>query len=507
MEIAHYEKLLGIHRRIGSERELKRLIPIIMSDVADLVRADRISLFLVDWETQALRPVFAAGLDNPDTIRIPLKMGVVGMCAVRRQMFNVNDAYESPYFEAEFDAELGYKTESILAAPIVDSKGELLGAIELLNRIDGHFLDADEAAIAQDTARLVTAPLLLERQVEEAKVYVQDLCQRYRCERATLFVVEAQHQGLIALHAVGVGDGEVIRLNLKLGVAGFVAVTGQVLNIKDAYQDGRFDTSMDRQTGYHTRNLLCTPLLAHDGTVLGVAEAINKLEADCFSEEDIDALKAVSAIIAIALENAILFEEQDHQFKSILEVMAASIDAKDPLTAGHSLKVCEYACGIGREAGLSDEQIDVLRVASLLHDYGKLAIDDKVLKKPGKLEPDEYDHIKQHVVYTRSILEKMRFSRRYRNVPIIAAAHHETMDGAGYSIGLKFREIPLMTRIITVADIFEALTADRHYRKAMSAEEAFGLLDKGSGTKFEPRFIEALRKYWYGKVEQETTQA
>jgi HD-GYP domain-containing protein (c-di-GMP phosphodiesterase class II) len=116
------------------------------------------------------------------------------------------------------------------------------------------------------------------------------------------------------------------------------------------------------------------------------------------------------------------------------------------------------------------------------------------LKKPGKLTPEEFEHIKLHVVNTRNILSKMVFMRKYRNVPLLASAHHERLDGSGYSEGLSDVQIPFMARILAVADVFEALTAKRHYRDAMTFEEAFGILDKEAGTKLDENVISALKR-------------
>ena len=311
------------------------------------------------------------------------------------------------------------------------------------------------------------------------------------CERGTVFRLDRKGGGIQSIFAEGIEDRE-IRLSLNLGVAGLVAVTQEQLVVNDAAADDRFNSGVDLQTGYVTQSLLAAPLLNKDGDSIGVIEAINKVSGP-FDEEDRKTMSVFSAMVGSALDNALLFEEQERQFQSILEVMAASIDAKDRLTAGHSSRVRSLAEGIAREMDFSETEVDVIGVAASLHDYGKIGVDDHVLKKPGKLSDDEYDHIKTHVTITRQVLDKMRFARKYRNVPLIAASHHETLDGLGYSSGLPSDQIPLMAKILTVADVYEALTADRHYRKAMTEEEALGVLEKGSGTKYEPVVLEALK--------------
>jgi HD-GYP domain-containing protein (c-di-GMP phosphodiesterase class II) len=179
--------------------------------------------------------------------------------------------------------------------------------------------------------------------------------------------------------------------------------------------------------------------------------------------------------------------------------MAASIDAKDHLTAGHSKRVTQFAIGIAKALGFEPRECDILGVAALLHDYGKLGIDDRVLKKPGRLTAQEYDHIKEHVIITRTILDKMHFARKYRMVPLIAASHHERLDGSGYADGRKDADIPFMAKILAVADVFEALTAKRHYHEARSAAEAFEVLEENAETHFDPNIVAALKTYWYNR--------
>ncbi|MCP4622931.1 MAG: HD domain-containing protein, partial [bacterium] len=118
-----------------------------------------------------------------------------------------------------------------------------------------------------------------------------------------------------------------------------------------------------------------------------------------------------------------------------------------------------------------------------------------ILKKPGKLTSEEFDHIKQHVVTTRKILEKMHFMPKYSDVPLIASCHHERLDGSGYCGGLKSAEIPFAAKIIAVADVFEALTARRHYRDALPLEDAFKILEQGIGSQFDGNIVMALKRY------------
>ncbi len=490
-----FKILQEIQKRIGAERDIEKLLPLIISEISELIEADRTSLFLVDWDTLELRSKFAEGIAN-NAISINLRMGIVGWSVLSKQVVNIANAHEHPYFNPDIDQILNYKTESILVAPVQDNKGHIVGALELLNKDSGCYSDADMALIMDHAHALghEADPPLGEMSFGEAKTLIQVLMDKTNSERGSIFIVDQNVGQLCSLYAYGLEKSN-INLNLKLGIAGLVAISGQVLNIKDAANDGRFDSSIDEKTGYKTRTILGIPLTDHNSEIIGVIEVINKHNG-IFNNADIDILKGLSSIVAITIVNATMFAEQERQFQSILEVMAASIDAKDKLTAGHSMNVTRFAMGIAAELGFSDSEIDLLRTAGLLHDYGKLGIDEQVLKKTGKLNEKEYQHMKEHVTITRNILAKMRFARKYRNVPIIAASHHEYIDGSGYDCGLQSKEIPFMSKIITVADIFEALTADRHYRRAMPTEKALSILQEGvDDGKLDGNIVNALMNY------------
>jgi putative nucleotidyltransferase with HDIG domain len=477
---------------LAGERDIDRLIPIVMTETSRSLKADRSTLFLIDWDRMELWTKFAEGLED-QRLTLKLKMGLVGLCALTGRPVNVPNAYEDPRFNSSVDQVTGFRTESVLCVPFHNQAGEVIGALELMNKTTGLFAPEDERT-ALETAERFTA-LGQGLPLERAEALIGDLRRRLDCDRGTVFRLDRETGTLSSIVAEGLG-GRQIDLSLNLGVAGLVAVTGRELNIPDAQHDPRFDRTADQNTGYRTRCLLCVPLHNQVGEIMGVLEAINKIDGT-FTQEDADFLRDLSYQVSIFLENAMLFSEQRRQFRSVVEVLAASIDAKDPMTLGHSHQVTRYATAIARELGFGETEIDILSVAAMLHDYGKLGTDDRILKKPGRLTPEEFEHIKEHVANTRSILEKMYFIPRYRNVPLIASSHHERLDGTGYQQGLKGGEIPFMARILAVADVFDALTADRHYRKAMSPAQAFEILDQGVGTSFDGHIVAALKRWWH----------
>lgn len=174
----------------------------------------------------------------------------------------------------------------------------------------------------------------------------------------------------------------------------------------------------------------------------------------------------------------------------IAKAFADVVDAKSPFTADHSNRVTLYTDMIAEELGFEADHRRWLRRAALLHDIGKLAVSNQILDKPGKPDEKEWVVIKSHPLHSQNILEHVE---AFRDIAPIAGAHHERLDGKGYPFGLKGDQICLEIRILTVADVFDALTADRPYRKAMSIDQAFVILDKDIGTAFDGTCIKALK--------------
>ncbi len=339
---------------------------------------------------------------------------------------------------------------------------------------------------------------LMQTIAEEARDAVQ-------ADRCTVFLYDKNTDELWSKVALGLGSHE-LRFNASQGLAGHVFRTGETINIKDAYSDSRFNKEIDLKTGYVTKTILCMPIRNIEQEIIGVFQILNKLSG-YFTQEDEDILIAIGSSAGISLENAKLFarqrellEEQKVVFDSFISTLAASIDARDKITAGHSTRVRMYSTLIAEEFKLPKEQLEIIQKAAALHDIGKIGIRDSVLQKEGKLTPEEYKHIQEHVEITHNILEKIHMSDDFKMITEIACSHHEKYDGTGYYRHLKGEEIPFGGRILAVADVFDAITSKRHYRDKMPIQKVIAILIGDSGTHFDKSIVDKFLEISLDKI-------
>ncbi|HIJ23905.1 MAG: HD domain-containing protein [Gammaproteobacteria bacterium] len=279
-------------------------------------------------------------------------------------------------------------------------------------------------------------------------------------------------------------------------IAGFAASRGEMVNINDVYNlpdnaPYSFNTSFDEQTGYKTVTTVAAPLTTGNGTLVGVLQLINKDEQKPFSEEDLLYLRHFGLIASGAIDRARIT-------RTVFTRMLQMAELRDPKETGaHVNRVGTYSIEIyeawARKRGVPDDEMRAFkgsfRIAAMLHDVGKVAISDKILKKPAKLTDDEFKVMQNHTEYgaslfgdTHSLLDEMS-----RDVVL---GHHERWDGNGYPKGLKGEEIPLTARIVAMADVYDALISSRVYKSAWSEEDVDNLLREEAGKHFDPELVE-----------------
>ncbi len=231
------------------------------------------------------------------------------------------------------------------------------------------------------------------------------------------------------------------------------------------------------------RDTIVMPLKPRD-KLLGIMQVANKRGNFSYRPEDLDLLKILGSQVGFVIQNADLFNNLQRAYIDTLSALTSAIDAKDSYTRGHSERVTELSIRLANEYGLPPEEVEKIKLGGLLHDIGKIGIPEEILNKPGRLNDEEFEIIKSHPDLGLHILGKVEFLETI--VPIIRY-HHERYDGKGYPEGLKGEAIPLLARIVSVVDTFDAMTTDRPYRKAMSIEEALKEIERCSGSQFDPK--------------------
>jgi len=240
---------------------------------------------------------------------------------------------------------------------------------------------------------------------------------------------------------------------------------------------------------------LCAVPLKMRERFLGFIAVVSLTQSRRFDEGQRKLLSIIASRAAAAIENARLYEDLQATFQQTIQSLARTIDKMDRYTAGHSERVARYAVSLARWLGLSEDLIEVVRHSALMHDIGKIGCVMN-LNKPGKLTQDEYEVFKRHPAYGREILDPIRFL-----APVIPGVHlhHERWDGRGYPLGLAGKEIPLVARIISVADTYDAMTSDRAYRRALPHEVTATEIERCAGSQFDPdvakTFVERIDTY------------
>lgn len=280
-------------------------------------------------------------------------------------------------------------------------------------------------------------------------------------QRGAIFSLDEENGILRIKAAVGIDDKNIVQ-QVKIGeeAVGWVAKEKRSLfipNLGEKKGDLLFSSP-----------LIATPLIIHD-KVLGVISLSGKKGEENFSDDELKIFTNLAYQIAVSFENAKLNVEAERTYFETISALALAVEAKDPYSRGHSERVAEYACKIAEKLGLTQEDLKTLRDACRLHDIGKIGISDSILKKPSSLSPEETEIMHGHPLIGERIVNPLK---SFRHILDPIRHHHEFLDGSGYPDGLKAENIPLVTRVLTIADIFDALVTERPYRKAFSIDAA-----------------------------------
>lgn len=309
-----------------------------------------------------------------------------------------------------------------------------------------------------------------------------------RAETSSIWELDEERQELFFRVVRGTAAGEIrgLRVPVGQGIVGSVAAKGQPEVVNDVASDPRWHG--DSGGEFRTRAILAMPLLAH-GRVIGVLQLLNPVGREAFTGEDVWRTRLFAAILAPPLQSARLYAEQQRQYLYMVTALAESLEKKDTYTGGHVHRVVGYSMLLGAELGLSREELKDLWLAATLHDIGKIGVPDHILGKPAPLDREEFAVMQRHTVFGAEIVSHLANPRILLGV----RSHHERIDGRGYPDGLAGEQIPLVPRIIAVADTYDAMTTSRPYREGLPPEKAVDEILAGAGTQFCPRVVGAFR--------------
>ncbi len=296
-------------------------------------------------------------------------------------------------------------------------------------------------------------------------------------------------------------EGEGIRISKT--IANRALHDKEAILCQDALGDERF-SEMVSVVEMGIVSAMCAPLIFFDKT-MGLIYLDSMGTISSFNEDDLRMLSVISRSIAIAIHNAQSMEEIKQKKEEIKRAyvdttttLMNTIEARDHYTAGHTWRVTQFSVAIAKELGWPHEEIEELRMGALLHDIGKISIEDSILRKPDKLTDDEFEKMKFHPKKGEQILKDIHV---LKSVLKDILSHHERWDGKGYANGLDGEKIPIGGRIIAVADTFDALTSDRPYRKGMQPEKAIRIIKEVTGTQLDPKIADTFLRVWEkGKI-------
>jgi HD-GYP domain-containing protein (c-di-GMP phosphodiesterase class II) len=509
------ERVTEVASTIG---DIKKILSRLLDLAVEITSTEAGSILLRKGEQIIIEAAEGPKANLLKDLRLPLGRGIAGWVAKTGVPLLSNDVLKDERWDNRIAEAIQYETRNILALPI-KSGTEVIGVLELINkRYNKDFVQDDldisllftsflaqtienarllremderikELQILTETSTLIGSTLDLKRLLH---VIMERLKEVMQAEASSIFQIDEATNELYFLVATGEKGEEAkeIRVPWGKGIVGWTAEKGETLNVPDVTKDERFFTGVDKKTKWQTRSILAVPLKIK-GKTIGVAEVLNKIGDEPFDERDEKVFEAIGKQAAVAIDNARLYTDLSELFKSSIRALVNAVEAKDEYTRGHTERVTEYSVMLATTMGLSSDEIQRIELSALLHDVGKIGIPDKILLKPGKLTDEEFEVVKEHPTRGVKMLQPIK---QLRTVVDGIKHHHEKLDGSGYPDGLMGNGIPLVARIITVGDAFDAMTTDRPYRKAMSREEALRRLKQDSNTQFDPELVELFLK-------------
>ena len=345
-------------------------------------------------------------------------------------------------------------------------------------------LNQELEAVFQVSNSMVSFPVFS----QVADLVVRMVASIMKVEGCSLRLYDKERKVLLPSASFGLDDNYFQKnpLHLGEGVSGLAIKERLPIIVNDLLQDQRVRYARElAEQGY--RAIMCVPILFYD-EVLGTLTVYGK-EPHAFSYHERRLLSTFATQTALAIKNTELHENTQIGYLDTINALVMAMEARHSYTRGHAERVTRYALEVGRKVNLSETEMNAIRYTGKLHDIGKIAVPDHILDKPGKLTVAERAQVELHPSRGAEILESLKF---LQNGICVVRNHHERFDGRGYPDGLMGESIPLIARVVSLADAFDAMTTDRSYRKAMGVPDAILEIRRHTGTQFDPRISEAF---------------
>jgi putative nucleotidyltransferase with HDIG domain len=495
-------RVLDQANRIASTTSLEALLEQMLDLMIEVSGATNGTLYLLDHEANELVFMVVRGTAEDQRLtgkRIKANMGIVGASIQLGQPIVIPDLESDPRWYREFNPELAKRLRNAITLPL-HLQSKPIGAVQIFNYVRTQIellqVLANRMASEIDKAQLLQKAQRSNQRLRElvevlgrvgAVLDRDELLDLLTDYAARLLAAESSKVYLV--DTAGENGALLLSKSFALG---------------DAPESSA--AAAERQDySFRARSAVSVPLRARpisvgkergrlEERVIGHLMALNK-QHGAFDSEDNRLLEILASQASTVLQIAVLYGQATELFLDFIKVLAAAIDAKDPYTQGHSRRVSEYSIAIAQELGIQGDALRDLRIGSLLHDIGKIGIPDCILGKPGRLSEAEYDQMKKHPGIGYKIMEQVHL---LRNVLPAIIEHHERLDGSGYPMGLHGEQVSPMGRIVAVADVFDALTTDRPYRKAMDRQAALDHLRQNVAAHFDGDCVEALARVAVG---------
>jgi PAS domain S-box-containing protein/putative nucleotidyltransferase with HDIG domain len=516
------EELSRLYRASGTlltsvSADMDQLAKSVVEIISSEYEKMNCSLLLKQPDFQVLDRIAAAGPDIQEITNAGLSLDGPGLVpeAIRSgNLINVPDVTKAPEYVPNWK-----KARSELVIPM-KLNHTVTGAIDLQSADLEAFTNDDEhwlTAFAEKAALILENNQLLsqaERRYMNLRalhnidmaiagsfdlqvtlnVFLEQVVTQLHVDAAAVLLMETHQPSLVYAAGKGFRTDALKQTKLRIGegYAGFSALERQPVHIPDLTQ---VETGFLRSPHFRMESFVAysaVPLIAK-GNVQGVLEVFHrsKIRAD---SEWFDLLTTLAGQAAVAIDNANLLDgmqkasqELNLAYLATLEGWARALELRDMETEGHSQRVADLTIQLAQAMGVDREELENIQRGALLHDIGKMGVPDRILLKPGKLTDKELDIIRQHPTFAYELLSPIRFLRSALDIP---RYHHERWDGTGYPEGLKGEQIPLPARIFAIVDVWDAMTSDRPYRKAISPEKVKAHISEQSGKHFDPKVVE-----------------